>query len=123
MVEAEGALAIFVQDLLDAVEPLQQRLHLGDVRAMLEVDVRHLVVGEREGARRSGVQQLAAELEPHLDQPGLAQRPVDVHGIADRRDAVFRDDDDACAVPLGLLDQLADDVVDLLAGPSAGEAG
>ena len=76
--------------------------------------MRHLVVGERERARRPGVQQLAAELEPDLDQPGRAQGPVDVHGIADRRDAVLRDDDDAGAIPLRLLDQLAAEAVDLL---------
>ena len=75
MVEAEGALALLVQDLLDAVEPLEQRLDLGGARAVLDVDVRDLVVGEREGARGAGVEHLAAELDPDLDQPGLRAAP------------------------------------------------
>ena len=49
MVEPEGALAVLVQHLLDPLDAFQQRLDLGDARAVLDVDVGDLVIGEREG--------------------------------------------------------------------------
>ena len=72
------------------------------------------MVGEREGHRGAGIQLLAAHLHLHLDQAGLAQGAVDVHGITDRGDAIFGDDDDVLAVTLGGVDQQAADTVDLL---------
>ena len=50
---------------------LEERLHLADAGSVLDVDVRDLVIGQREGARGPGVQHLATELEPHRDQPRL----------------------------------------------------
>ena len=71
------------------------------------------MVGDREGARLRHVEDLAAVLEPHADQAGLAQRAIDMDRRRDRRDAVFGEHDHARAVARRIVDEVARDRVDL----------
>ena len=73
-----------------------------------------LVIGHREGGARARIEDLAAELlGPHRDEPCLAQRAVDVHGIGHGRDAVFGHHDHLAAARGRVVDQRAAHGVDL----------
>ena len=71
MIEPEGALAVAVEHMLDARQGADDAPHLVDQAGLGHVEVRDLVVGDREGARLRHVEHLAAVLEPHADQAGL----------------------------------------------------
>ena len=75
MIEAGRALALRVEHALDAGQPLEQPLDLGDALGLADVDVRDLVVGDRERLRGAGVEQLAPELAggPRAASPRAAR--------------------------------------------------
>ena len=92
--------------------------HLGDARAapastsrarrqvggVADVDVRDLVVGDRERARRPRVEVLHAGLRVDLEQAGAAERAVDVDRPARVGDPVLGEHDDGVAAARACVD-------------------
>ena len=72
MVEAEGRLAVCVQHLLNRRQFFEQPLHLGDTRGIAHIDMRDLMVCDRESLRRPGIERFPAELFPNRQQPSTA---------------------------------------------------
>ena len=114
MIETHRTLALVVEHRLDAVEALDELLHLGNAAAVLHVDVGDLVVRHRERVAGAGVEHVAPELRAHAHQACLAQRAIHVHRAGDRRDAVLRNHDHVAPAALGLRDELAAHRVHLL---------
>src|ERR1700684_2056446 len=80
------------------------------------------MIGDGKGGGGTGVQLLSPQFLANRDQAGAAQRPVDVDCAIDRRDAVFREDDDPCPIAPRVLDDFGAQRVDLVqvyCGPRA----
>ena len=80
------------------------------------IHVRDLVVGDREGARGPRVQVLHARLRVDVQQAGAAQGAVDLDRALGGRDAVLAQDHDLVAAAAGVVDEVAEHVVELARG-------
>ncbi len=106
-----------IEHALDAGQCGDDPPDLFDQVRLCDVDVGDLMIGHRERIRLRKIEQLAAVLDAHAQELGLAQRAVHVDRGRDRRDAVFGQNDDARAVALGVRNQLARDGIDLREAP------
>ena len=97
MVETGGAFLLGAEHARHAVDGLNRRTHRAEQRRIIHVNVRDLVIGDREGLAGAAIEQLEAELfldrEPALGAEDAVQRDRAPH----RRDAVFREHDRAHA--------------------------
>ena len=107
------ALAVGVEHLFDAGGALQQLADGLQLRAIVHVDMRDLVIGDGERAAGAGVEQLASELDADTDQPVLAEYPVDVDGLGYVADPVFGQHDHARVGFLIEMDQIGTELVHL----------
>ena len=85
----------------------------GQVLRRADVDVCDLVVSDRERARRPGIEVLHPCLLVDAQQPGAAQRAIDLHRARGRRDPVLGEHDHPVAATARVLDQVAEDLVQL----------
>ena len=99
VVETDSLLPALVEHLGHAAEPLEQRSDVRLVGRVSHVDVSHLMISHREGARSAGIEQLPAQRLLHGQEPSAPQRPVDVHRPADLADAILGDDQHLGAAP------------------------
>ena len=63
VIEPEGALLRAIEHVLDARQRRDDALHLADQAGLGDIDVRDLVIGDREGARLRHVEHFAAVLD------------------------------------------------------------
>ncbi len=105
VVQVLGLLALVVEEFGDARKSVQGGAGRVEVLGAADVHVGDLVVGDREGAGGHRVEVLHAVLRVHLEESGAAQGPVDVHGPADRGDAVLGQRDDGAALGAGVVEE------------------
>ena len=105
-----------LEHLAHAVERGDRLARGRDVGRVLYIHVRDLVVGDREGARGPRVQVLHARLRVDVQQAGAAQGAVDLDRALGGRDAVLAQDDDLVAAVAGVVDEVAEHVVELTRG-------
>src|SRR5262245_25139961 len=88
MIEAECNLFSTVKDAVDAGKCRHDATDLLDQARVRHIDVRDLMIAHRERVRLTRVEQFAAALAAHAQQPGLAQRAVDMYRGRNGRDPV-----------------------------------
>src|SRR4029077_1063618 len=101
------ALAVVVEDSLDARGGRQQFPHLVAPPLIVDVDVRDLVIDDRKRRARARVEDLESQLLPDGNHSRVSQHAVDVDGRRDLHDAVLREHDGPYAPAFVELDQLA----------------
>ena len=74
----------FVVDAGDAGRLGDQLADGPELRPVVHVNVRHLVVGHREGGAGPRVQQFPSQLDADRQQPGVAEHAIQVDGAPTR---------------------------------------
>ena len=113
MIQTAFALPGLVEHALDAGQGTQQVGHLVDQLRPGHVDVRDLVIGERERIGCAGIKLIAPKFITHPQPAGLTQRAIDMHRPRDRSDAVLRKRNHMHSAAPRSIDQLAADFVHL----------
>ena len=113
MIDCVRFLLAAIEDEVNAFDFVTQRLYTLKLIGCVDVHMCDLVVSYGEGVARAWVQQFKALFGAHAKQAGLAQFAVDMHGIIDRFDPVFTYEDYPNALCIEVLDQVADDGINL----------
>ena len=71
MIEMKFLLPRFIQYTLHPIHRLQQSFHLVNTTAIIDIDMRDLMVGHRECSAGTGIEQLAAHFLSNRQQPLL----------------------------------------------------
>ncbi len=80
MIDVVRAFPCLVEHGFDAGRLLDDRADLVRLPPIVDVDVRHLMIGDRERGAGARVDHLVAELVAHRQQPVLSQDAIEMDG-------------------------------------------
>ena len=109
MIDVVRAFSGLVEHGFDAARLLDQGADFVRLRRVVDVDVRHLVIGDRERRAGPGIDHLVAELVADRQQPVLSQDAIEVDRRGDVAQSVLREHDHLRAVRLVVPNQIAAD--------------
>ena len=114
MIDRVRFLLVAIEDEINALDFITQRLYSLKLIGCVDVNMSDLMIRHSKRITRSSIQEFQALLIAHAQQTRLAKLAIDMHRIVHRLYAIFTEEDDANALRIEILDQLADDAIHLL---------